>query len=217
MNVWGTTNAFWDIPTQELAAIPLAENVSEYRQALRSRVRGFWAGYFDYAEFVSGFSSDIRWGISLAWEQGTAECGIMPSEWSVEEVQAMNAFITEQVMQVGFFAIAIEQNLKAVGGKLEPLFSRTELWVNRYNEAKTQAAAMACGDRKKVWVLGPTEKHCRSCGGFEGRVYRFSVWLANGALTQSRRLACGGSNCQCRLDDTDERVTPGRFPSGLVN
>ena len=168
------------------------ETESQYRTALRARVRGFWSGVFDYGEFVSGFSQDIRDGILQAWTEGTAECGIAPSEWSIDEVRAWETFVTTQVMQVGFFAIAIEQNTRALGGKLTPLFRRTELWINRYPEARTQAAAMACGDKKKIWVLGPTEKHCLSCRPLAGRVYRYSVWLANGALPQSPRLACGG-------------------------
>jgi len=215
---WGTTNAFWNISEQELAAqnFLFTETESGYRTALRARVRGFWSGVFDYGEFVSGFSQDISEGITQAWTEGTAECGIAPSEWSLAEVQARSAFITNQVLQVGFFAIAIEQNTRALGGKLTPLFRRTDLWVNRYPEAKMQAAAMACGDRKKIWVLGPTEEHCKSCGGFKGRVYRNSVWLTNGALPRTFQLACSGFNCKCRLDDTDQRVTPGRFPSGLL-
>jgi len=194
MYTWGTTNAFWDITIQELAALNLsfAETESQYRTALRARVRGFWSGVFDYSEFVTGFSQDISKGITQAWTEGTAECGIAPSEWSLAEVHARTAFVTNQVLQVGFFAIAIEQNTRALGGKLTPLFRRTELWINRYPEAKMQAAALACGDRKKAWVLGPTEKHCKSCGGFENRVYRNSVWLANNALPRTRQLACGG-------------------------
>jgi hypothetical protein len=195
MTHWhGNTDAFWNISEQELAKLIFlfAESESAYRSALRARVRGFWGGFFNYDDFVDGFSADIREGIVRAWEDGTAECGISASEWSLEEVRALQTFIGEQVMQVGFFAIAIEQNTKALGGKLGPLFQRTELWVNRYSEAKFQAAAMACGNRKKVWVLGPTEKHCESCGGFESRVYRYSTWLDNGALPRSRRLACGG-------------------------
>jgi len=194
MYIWGTTNAFWNISERELATLNLsfAETESQYRTALRARVRGFWSGVFDYGEFVSGFSQDIRDGILQAWTEGTAECGIAPSEWSIDEVRAWETFVTTQVMQVGFFAIAIEQNTRALGGKLTPLFRRTELWINRYPEAKMQAAAMACGDRKKVWILGPTEKHCKSCGGFESRVYRNSTWLANNALPRTRQLACGG-------------------------
>lgn len=218
MYAWGTTNAFWDISIQELDALNFlfSETESRYRAALRARVRGLWSGVFDYGEFVDGFSADIQDGITKAWSDGTKECGVLPSEWSAQEIQALALFITSQVMQVGFFAIAIEQNTRALGGKLAPLFRRTELWVNRYPEAKMQAAALACGDRKKVWVLGPTEKHCKSCGGFEGRVYRNTVWLANGALPRTFQLACSGFNCKCRLEDTDQRVTPGKFPSRLL-
>lgn len=218
MTKWGATAAFWDILTQELDALNFlfAETEGAYRHSLRARVRGFWVGVFNFADFVDGFSRDISEGITQAWTEGTAECGILPSEWSVAEVQARSAFVTSQIMQVNGFATAIEQNTKAQDGKLGPLLRRTELWVNRYPEAKFQAAALACGDRKKVWVLGPTEKHCKSCGGFENRVYRYSVWLANGGMPRARALTCNGFNCLCRLEDTDQRMTPGRFPRGLL-
>ena len=90
--------------------------------------------------------------------------------------------------------------------------SRIPMWTNRYTEVMNTAKVMAGGDRKLKWVLGPTE-HCSSCMKLAGKVKRGSMWVASGIQPQSRSLECGGYNCQCSLQPTTDRASPGRLPS----
>ena len=185
------------------------------RMRIRSNVRSFWNGFVNYDGFYSMMMDSIRRGMTDAWREGAAECGLKMDELSAQERNQLEVMIFGQFDYITGFADAIDAGSKANGGKLAPLFARAERWINRYNEAKTQAAAKACANKKKVWKLGPTE-HCRTCAGFEGRVYRYETWSDNGALPQSPNLECVGINCQCSLNDTDARVTAGRFPRRLL-
>jgi len=190
--------------------------IANYRSLLRSAVRGLWTGVLTLDQFLDAFGAAIDRGLTQAWIEGAKECGITYAELSGEERTALSRHILMQRLYMGRFGESIVAAQRGTG-KLGAHFGRLETWVNRYNEVRNQAAAMACGDKKKTWRYGGTKEHCKSCSTFVGRTYRYSTWLANGALPQSPRLACGGWRCQCFLTDTDGRITPGRFPSGVLN
>jgi hypothetical protein len=162
------------------------------------------------------FRSAIERAVEQAWLEGAQECGIQEDELTIEELTARDEFIFEQNDLAPNFINDIEAKSKVNGGQLTPLLQRAEKWINRYNDAKNQSKTLACADEKGQWFLGPTEKHCTSCKGFDKRVYRFSTWRGNNAIPQSPCLSCNGFNCQCRIDPTNRRITPGRFPSRLV-
>jgi len=189
---------------------------SVYRSGLRATARGVWVEAMTQPQGLAAMYSTIGRGIQSAWKEGAAECGVKPDEFTFEELVARDNFIVEQEGYAPRFIDFVLANLRSEDGKWAPIANRVDLWVNKYRLAKTQAAAMACANKKKAWRLGATEEHCESCLKFEGRVYRYQVWAANGALPQSRRLCCGGWRCDCGLEDTDERITPGRFPAGAL-
>lgn len=200
-------------------AIPAVDNktVKTYRAALRSIVRGLWSGVINMEQAYDAFLSTISRQFRQAWNAGAAECGIRPDEMTEEEQAALSERIVEETQYIGGYLEAIEAQSRANGGNLTPLFTRAELWINRFNEVVNQAKGMACADQKGQWQLGPTEQHCPSCSGFNGRVYRFSVWERNGAMPQSSRLACRGYRCQCSIVPTDGPITRGRFPARLLS
>ena len=190
--------------------------ISRYQSRIRSAVRGLWTGALDYFQFYDSMEVTIRDGFTEAWREGAAECDIQPSDYTAQERAALQQAIVHEREYIDGFATAIEQGSKANGGKLTPLFKRGELWINRYRGIQNQAKAMACGNRKMKWILGETHEHCRTCFGFNGRVYRASTWAENGALPQTHALECEGWRCLCRLEETTDRITPGRFPVSLL-
>lgn len=159
----------------------------------------------------------IERGLRDAWAQGAKDAGIQPDELTVAEEFERESFINSQFFYILGFMDFVSANSKANGGKLRMAYNRAEMWINRWNEARAAAMAMASNDPKLMWVLGPTETHCRSCQGFDGKVYRASVWRANGAQPQARNLDCHGYHCLCGFQVTSQRITPGRFPASLLN
>lgn len=189
--------------------------LGNFRSAIRSEVRRLWLGLSSQFDFTDSMVNIITTNFRTAWNEGAATCGIQPDELSSAETGQRDVLINSQFPFLFGFADFIEENSKENGGRLQTVFDRSELWINRYNEVVNQARVMACADQKGRWIVGQTE-HCRSCLGFNGRTYRFSTWAANNALPQTRGLCCRGFNCRCRIDPTTDRITPGKFPSGLL-
>ena len=186
------------------------KNISDFRQSVRASVRALWQGNFTLFAFVDDMTLSIRRNLTQAWHRGAATCGLQPDELSPNELQTLNNLINSQFPFLLGFGDDIESS-QALG----PLFQRAEVWINRYNESFEQGKAMACADQKGKWIVGATD-HCRSCAGFNGRVYRFSKWESNGALPRKRALCCGGFNCDCTIEQTNDKITPGPFPSSLL-
>ena len=192
------------------------KSINDFRSGVRSAIRGLWTGNFELFDFVDAMTSAIQRGYRQAWTEGAKQCGIKFDELTPTELAELRRMTNEQIPFLPGFGSDIEDNSRAKGGLLRPHLERGFMWVNRYNEVRQRAGAMACGDKKKKWQLGSTKEHCRSCRGFNGRVYRYSTWLDNNALPQNRNLECNGFRCRCNLIDTDERITPGRFPRSLL-
>jgi hypothetical protein len=190
--------------------------IDAYQRNLRSAVRGLWSGVLDFDQFFSAMSSAITRGLTGAWHEGALECGIKPDELSSEEEKALSERIVKERSYIAGFGDAIETNSKTNDGQLTPLFRRLNMWTNRYLDVTNQAKSMACADLKGQWRIGPTEKHCKSCSGFNGRVYRFSTWARNNALPQGKNLACHGFRCLCEILITDAPITRGKFPAQLL-
>ena len=196
----------------DLTALASQHWAQNYRMDIRAVVRGLWAGTFDYFQAWEQMDMAIRRGLRFAWQDGSEECGIRPSDWTPEERQALQRAIARELGYVDGFLTAIEKGSKANGGKLGPLMGRAESWITRYLDIRHQAMVTACANRSMVWRLGSTKDHCRDCLRYEGRVYRAKTWRKWGAMPQSRSLECRGYRCQCTLALTDEPCTPGHPP-----
>jgi hypothetical protein len=172
-----------------------------------------WNGHFDVYRFVDGMIGTIRRGFEAAWLDGARNCGITQlSDLTDEERAILDREINAQFQYLPSFAFDIQDAAKVRGGKLTPLFQRTELWVNNYIRIKSMAMSMACRDKKLKWLLGFRKEHCTDCSRLAGRVYRASIWRKYNISPRMGGLACGGWKCGCRFEETTDRVTPGRPP-----
>ena len=112
--------------------------------------------------------------------------------------------------------LEVKDGSKENKGKLTPLLQRAQLWVNRYNDVKSEAQILACKDQKLRWDLGLTEKHCRTCYALNGKVKRASFWKKLGVRPQNAPnylLECEGWKCDCGMVVTDEPLSRGAMPS----
>jgi len=154
----------------------------------------------------------IRSGLTRAFYEGAKVCGVLPSELSYEELNALAAAYFAQYDHLDSLGDAIEANSKANKGKVTPLLRRSDMWSNAYASVKAQAQLMACGDKKLKWNEGDTKEKCVDCLAYDQRVYRASTWARYGIKPQSPSLACHGFNCHCSFEVTDDKCTPGRPP-----
>jgi hypothetical protein len=193
----------------------VASGGDNYRKGLRNSVYGLWAGVLDKSDFQNAMSSTIERWLTVAWNEGAAECGISPEELTVEEHRALLNAIDSELGHLSGYADYIIQNSKANGGKRDTVFKRLEGWVRRYQDLTNRAKTMACKDKKLEWSLGATEDHCRICNKLHGKVKRASYWEAAGLHPQdppNDRLDCGGWNCLCELRLTDKPISKGPLP-----
>lgn len=192
------------------------KSLSDYRRSLRSLVRGYWKSDLGAFDFVDGMASSITRHFTQAWEEGARKFGVTSGEMTDEEKIRLQLEINTEISYIVPFAGAVEDESKANGGALGPLFDRVELWVNNYGRIVSLAGSMAAADKKAQWKYGDTKDHCVDCSTYAGRVYRNSVWLKFlepfDAMPRGHGLACSGFNCDCDLIPTSEPVTPGRPP-----
>lgn len=189
---------------------------SDYAASIRATFRAYWLGLISYDSFFNAMMVAIRRGLTQAFEDGAKECGILPGEFTPAERMELEQRVFDQYNYIGGVAEFVAANSKAQGGKWGTVSARVSLWANKYREAKGKAASIACANKKKMFMLGATKEHCRSCLGLNGRVYRYETWAANNAIPPSSAFECGGFQCLCFLVDTDQRITPGPFPRSLM-
>ena len=204
---------------EETVTLPaiISESEASYSAMLRGPVRGLWSGVISIDQFFDSFAITVERGLTQAWKEGALECGITMDELTPEERMALMQFIVNQKAYIFRFGLDIEEHSKAKGYLLQPHFGRLAAWINQYESVRMRAASMACGNKKKKWVLGMTEKHCQTCFRLNGRVKRYSYW-AQHVLPRNApnpKLKCGGWLCDCRLDDTTDPLSKGPLPFGL--
>lgn len=190
--------------------------IDSYRANLRSVTRGYWSGVLDLNQFYDQMRATMNTRLQQAWDEGAAECGIRPDEYTPEEQIALANGIANELNQLPGLALRVDQNSKVNKGKLTPLLDRvSSLWLDRYNDFKNRARLMACKDQKLEWIYGDTE-HCTTCAALNGKVKRGSFWQTSGYQPQNppnSALECGGWRCQCRLEPTDRAISKGPLPN----
>lgn len=191
-----------------------------FEASIRATVRGMWYGQLDLFDFIDGMYSAIARGYEQAWREGAAECGIKPEERTPEETTELNEMIIYNQSFVVKFGDWLSNNDQESGAKLGNAFNRAALWINRYDEVKSQAQLMACKDQKLRWQWNPAiEQHCSTCRALNGRVHRASVWRRIDIYPQDTRqgkLECRGFNCGCVFVPTSDPATRGRIPKVIT-
>ena len=78
------------------------------------------------------------------------------------------------------------------------------LWTRSFDGMFSSGQTLDPDDPRFVWRLGATEQHCTDCLNLDAQTHTASEWAAAGISPQSPDLECGGFNCDCRLEPTDE-------------
>ena len=154
----------------------------------------------------------IERGFTQAWYEGAKVYGISPSELTIDEHMALTNEVNKEILFISGFGNSIVTNAKYFGGRLEPLLSRSELWVSGYNRVRTIGSTYAAKDQKQEWIYGDA-KHCSDCSNYNGRVYRASVWKKYNIYPRMYALGCRGYNCKCELIPTNKPSSKGYPPA----
>lgn len=186
---------------------------ADYRRSLRATARSLWAGTMDIYAFIDTMLYSIRRGFTLAWREGSDICGIGVDDISAEEISELNSAINTEMTRVIGYGDFILRNSKKIGGKVNTILARADMWGGSYAMVRSQAMTMACADKKLKWVWNPIKEHCDSCRKLNGRTYRASTWRRYDIYPRMWRLRCHGKYCGCEFQITTDPVTPGRPPN----
>lgn len=166
-----------------------------YRAGLRSAVRGLWSGVLDFDQFFAMMHDAIRYWLPRAFQDGAADCGIVPADYSPEERIALAQAISRESSFIFRLGEDVERDSRERGGKLTPLLVRLNNWSMRYIDLQNQARLLACEDEKLQWTWQPGKDHCSSCARLHLKVKRASYWRRLGIQPQAPpnpMLKCGG-------------------------
>lgn len=184
-----------------------------YQQQLERLIRSVYEGNLGGA-FVDTMANLISGQLNQAFEQAWADEGT-EEELPAYLTSAAEELILGQYEHVDqLYRDIVDARVDETGA--DALLARAPLWANRYSEAYNRAVGLILaetGGRLK-WVLGETEEHCASCAALNGIVALASEWEVLGVRPQGApngKLECGGWQCDCSLESTDQRRSPDAY------
>ncbi len=168
----------------------------------------------DFSSFVESMQSAIEQNLTNAWISGAASCGISESDISDAEVSELFGLILRDFSFIaGLGADVISR--RAQGALIESFYPRLNIWSNRWEETRSIAQSMSCGDQKLMWQFDSAKDNCVDCTQLNGKVKRASDWAASGIHPQMPTLACKGFNCGCEFVATDAPLSAGQIAPSL--
>ncbi len=180
-----------------------------YVRALRRAVLNFYRMDMDAFEFIDEMVRLIDEQFTRAWNEGAREVGVDPKDMTDDDLAILERRKIDEQQHILGFASDIE-TARMEQAPITPLYNRVELWANRYNEIKNDAAIHFGGRKKLEWILGATEEHCATCSRLNGIVAWAREWEQSGFHPQGAPnllLECQGWRCDCSLIVTDKRRT----------
>jgi hypothetical protein len=166
----------------------------------------------DVGVFIDQFTAAIDNQLTRAWNEGAAECDVLPEDMTEDDLAILQTIIDNEFEYILGLAEDI-QAYQTQGDEVafgDSFKSRIDLWVNRYTETVNRARVHFGGKLHLRWTLGATEKHCETCAALDGIVAWAIEWEQAQIQPQNPpnpQLECGGWKCDCKLEPTDERRT----------
>jgi hypothetical protein len=182
-----------------------------YLSTLERLIRSVYVGLLD-GEFIDIMANLVQGQITQAYEQSWVDDGNFLPMPSFMQTAANNAILGQYNYIDQLFRDIVDARVDNL--PLDKLLYRAQLWAKRYEEAYNNGKlliALEMGGKLK-WVLGATERHCKSCAKLDGTVDYANEWLRSGVQPQNapnNYLQCQGWNCDCKLIPTEERRTYG--------
>jgi len=193
-------------------AIPALKSYEWYDQHMHDYAGQLYRGKIDDSAFLDKMIYAIGEQLKRAWNEGMVENGLDPNQDKTPEMDdRIQQLIDEEYNHVTDLIDFINQQ-KEVQAGMNAIDTRIDMWVNRYADVVNISKLETAGEKDKLeWVYGDTE-HCDVCAALNGIVATSKEWQESGFHPQqppNDLLSCGGWRCQCTLQPTDKRKTPG--------
>lgn len=179
-----------------------AEFISEIEQIIGRAARGDSSR----AKFGGEMRAALRRFGLVAFRDGMKEVGYDPESFGPDELAAFREWQTRQSEFVTGIGDEIFREGGLIGGA-EQAAARARMWgLVSLESAREAGMAVAAPNQRFIWVMGPTEEHCRDCVRLNGQVHTMREWKASGYTPTSGKTECKSFNCECQLVPTDQPV-----------
>lgn len=194
-----------------------ASQILLYRRALLRHIRHFWRGQINRIEFTERMIDTVRNSLTKAFRMGLRDVGLKPIEATPEEWQQVQRVLDKQYQAITGLADLVFERQKTKGYKFSQVIGRLSVWVNQFDSVRETARLSGEANPKLKWTISdrPGIDHCSSCLKLNGKVKRKSYWMEKGVQPKNppnENLVCGGWQCACTLQITDEPLTKGPLP-----
>ncbi len=140
---------------------------------------------------TDAFIDGLKEGGSEQTELGEEGRKIL-SIWRAEQRHFLNKFVKE-IFAKDFLP--------------QQIANRADMWVNKsLNTMFYQGLRVANKEQRYMWVVDVLKEHCITCLKLNGQIHRMKTYLSRNLLPQASTLVCGGFNCGCRLQKTQEKA-----------
>jgi hypothetical protein len=194
---------------------PLIKTEGAFDRQLWSAALDLFRGDIDEFAFIDIYTSAIDNQLTRAWNEGARSVGTDPRDFEDADIAYLQGIIdreNEFVLGLGGDIVDYKTEERTLDEFRVAFRSRVMIWANRYNDVKNQAAVYFSSKGQRLeWVYGDTQ-HCTTCAMLNGIVAFASEWETSGLKPQSPpndAIECGGWHCQCKLEPTNKRRTPG--------
>lgn len=175
-------------------------------------VNGVYSGNIA-GQFIDTMANLISGQLTQAYQQAWKDEGD-EGEFPAYLSDSLEAMILNQYDFVdGYYRAIVDARID--GTPIAPLLSRVQLWAQRWTEAYNEAVRLITKENggNLIWIYGDTD-HCDTCMNLNGIVMSAKEWDTLGVKPQSapnNKLICKGWKCQCRLEPTEKKRSPGAY------
>lgn len=197
-----------EIPTQEAviddtteAEKALAATQGAFRRQFIELVQRQQEGHISPAVLRPALRLALVESGADALLDGLADGGNPMTDLDEDGRKVLSIWRAEQSPYLGKFVTELTQSTLT----LSDIQRRADAWINKsINTLYFQGLELANRNKRFRWIVNPIKEHCRTCLKLNGQIHRMKDFIRTGLLPQSSKLICGGYQCGCSLQSTNQ-------------
>ncbi len=177
------------------------------RTVMHGAVFGSVFGYLSGSGYAPAFREQMATAVSKAYLE-TADIAYQDAGAELPLDEDTAAWVRSELEQQFGFIDELFERLKELrkqdgvdaGAEAQ---ARAEGYANALDGFANEVRLRASKNVTATWVLGATEKHCKTCSSLDGKSHRISWYIDRDYIPRKPDAAmdCHGYNCDCSLVD----------------
>jgi hypothetical protein len=189
---------------------PAYKTQDYFEAAVERLVNDVYGGYMggDFIDIMDSLISGQLYDAYVqAWEEDN---NTLPLPDFLQEALDQ-AVVAQQDFVQGYYNDIVDARVDKT--PIDPLLARAQLWAGNWQTQHNNAQVLIVANKggRMMWIEGDTKEKCNECVSLDGIVAYASEWQQAGVQPRNApndALGCGGWNCECTLESTDQRRSP---------